>query len=547
MNKDVIYIDVEDDITAIIGKVKSSKEKIVALVPPKRIGVLQSAVNLRLLQRMATQSDKRIVLITNNQALTALSAAASIPIAKNLQSKPEIAEIPALDIDNGEDVIDGSKLPVGDLADAVDDVSGADDADSVELIQGIDIDDNKDTKSASNLKNNKKSASKKVPDFSRFRKKLFILIGAGVLLVATLVWAFVFAPAATVIITARTTAVPVSGVVTLSTTTNAETGAIKATTQTLQKEASVQFEATGEKDVGEKATGTVRFTTSSPTTQTIAAGTILTTSGGLTFTLSTAVSLPGATLDFACGGICPGTANGTATASESGEKYNAATGNLTGAPSGVSARFTNPTGGGTSKVVPMVTATDVQAASEKLVAQSTDAIKTELEGKFSGDVTVISASFVADRAAAVSTPAVGSEASDKKATLTSQVTYRLTGVERSELETYLTQVLKKQMQDQTTQKVYKTGVDTATLNDYAQRGDTSSVRLVATGHIGPVIDESEIKEKVAGKRFGDIQAQLTQIEGVSDVQVKFSYFWVRTVPNDLNKIKVEFNVENATQ
>ena len=47
MNKDIIYIDVEDDITAIIGKIKASKEKIVALVPPKRIGVLQSAVNLR--------------------------------------------------------------------------------------------------------------------------------------------------------------------------------------------------------------------------------------------------------------------------------------------------------------------------------------------------------------------------------------------------------------------------------------------------------------------------------------------------------------------
>ena len=540
MNKDVIYIDVEDDITAIIGKVKSSKEKIVALVPPKRIGVLQSAVNLRLLQRAATQSDKRIVLITNNQALTALSAAASIPIAKNLQSKPEIAEIPALDIDNGEDVIDGSKLPVGDLANAVDDAGDANDADGVELIKGIDIDDSSDTKNTSNLKNNKKAASKKVPDFSRFRKKLFVLIGAGVLLVATLVWAFVFAPAATVIITARTTAVPVSGIVTLGATTNAETGSIKAATQTLQKEASIQFEATGEKDVGEKATGVVRFSTGSIANLglTIPAGTPVRSSSGLAYYTTAAVTF---TLANYTG------VNTNVVAAESGDKYNAATGAATGAPSGVSASFVGATAGGTSKTVPVVSATDVQAASEKLVAQSTDAIKTELEGKFSGNVTVISASFVADRAAAVSTPAVGAEASDKKATLTSQVTYRLTGVERSELETYLTQVLKKQMQDQTTQKVYKTGVDTATLNDFAQRGDASSVRLVATGHIGPVIDETEIKEKVAGKRFGDIQAQLTQIEGVNDVQVKFSYFWVRTVPNDLNKIKVEFNVENATQ
>ncbi|NCU39258.1 hypothetical protein EOL96_09650, partial [Candidatus Saccharibacteria bacterium] len=62
--KDVVYIDVEDDITAIIGKLKSSKHSIVALVPPKRTSVLQSAVNLRLLARSAEQHNKRLVLIT---------------------------------------------------------------------------------------------------------------------------------------------------------------------------------------------------------------------------------------------------------------------------------------------------------------------------------------------------------------------------------------------------------------------------------------------------------------------------------------------------
>ena len=61
MNKDVIYIDVEDDITTIISKIKASKERIIALVPPRRIGVLQSAVNIRLLARAATSADKNCV------------------------------------------------------------------------------------------------------------------------------------------------------------------------------------------------------------------------------------------------------------------------------------------------------------------------------------------------------------------------------------------------------------------------------------------------------------------------------------------------------
>src|SRR5690606_18691684 len=116
MSKDTIYIDVEDDITAIIGKVKASGSKIVALVPPKRIGVLQSAVNLRLLARAAKQSDKRLVLISGNSALTALAASAGIPAARTLQSKPELAPPPDLDDNQTEDIIDGSELPVGDLA-----------------------------------------------------------------------------------------------------------------------------------------------------------------------------------------------------------------------------------------------------------------------------------------------------------------------------------------------------------------------------------------------------------------------------------------------
>ena len=93
MNKDVIYIDVEDDITTIVGKIKASKEKIIALVPPSRVGVLQSAVNMRLLARTAEQANKRVVLISHNQSLVALAASAKIPVARNLQSKPEFKRV----------------------------------------------------------------------------------------------------------------------------------------------------------------------------------------------------------------------------------------------------------------------------------------------------------------------------------------------------------------------------------------------------------------------------------------------------------------------
>lgn len=544
MNKDVVYIDVEDDITAIIGKVKSSKEKIVALVPPKRIGVLQSAVNLRLLQRTAAQSNKRIVLITNNQALSSLSAAASIPVAKNLQSKPEIAEIPALDIDNGEDVIDGSQLPVGDIAKAVDKDEDADDGE--ELIEGIDLTETQETR-AIKPKPIKKSAAKKVPDFNNFRKKLFIGLGAGAVLIGVLVWAFVFAPAASVIITARTTSVPVSGIVTLGASTDAEQGTIKVATETIEREASVDFEATGEKDVGEKATGSVNLKGNAATILvsgfTVPAGTQVKSSSGKVYYTNAPAVFPQGSSSAYNNGVTV-----SITAAESGESYNGASGSATVSASGVtSASFVGATSGGTTKVVPIVLAADVQAAKEKLVAESTDEVRNELKAKFVDAVQIIDASFVADRADAASVPAVGAEAPDKKAKITSKVTYRLSGIDKAELETYLKDVLKKQMQDQTTQKVYASGIKTAKLNDFTRSGEAMTVRLVATGHIGPVIDEDKVKEAVTGKRFGDIQNELSKIDGVSDVEVKFSYFWVRTVPNNVDKVTVEFSVENASE
>lgn len=176
MNKDVIYIDTEDDITTIISKIKASKERIIALVPPRRIGVLQSAVNIRLLARAANSIDKRIVLITNDTVLAGLAATAKIPVAKTLQSKPEIAEIPALKIDDENDVIDGGKLAVGDMAEAAKKSSSDNDAAIDSTIAAA---NEKESKGLTSLKNMVKKP--KVPNFSAFRKK-FLLIGGGVLL-----------------------------------------------------------------------------------------------------------------------------------------------------------------------------------------------------------------------------------------------------------------------------------------------------------------------------------------------------------------------------
>ncbi len=550
MNKDVIYIDVEDDVTAIIGKIKASKEKIIALVPPKRAGVLQSAVNLRLLDRMAGSSHKRLVVITNNQALIALSAAAGIPVAKNLQSKPELAEITALSVDDDEDIIDGSSLPVGELEKTTDRPK-KDDVD--DAIDELDIDDKKidvasGMGSVALKKPTKFRNGIKVPNFNSFRKKLFIGITVGVLLIVFLIWANLFAPSANVVVTAKTIPKTVSQTVTLAgpAATDVSKGIVQSTFQQVKKDASVDFDATGTKNVGEKATGTVNFSNSSLSSRSVPAGTQLQSTSGKVFVVDDTVSVPGAS--FPCGNIsCPtqGSASGTVTASAGGTDYNGASGNLSGEPDSISASFSGATSGGTDKNAKVVSDIDIQKATDSLSQLKTDDVKKELIKLFTNGEVIIDDSFTVERAAPVSVPAVGAEAPTGKAKLTSSTTYTLSAIAKADVEVYLRENINKQIAGQDNQRIYDTGIEKVKLTNFTKTGDTSTVKILTTGQVGPKIEEAAIKDQIKGKKSGEAQSIISKIDGVDTVQVQYSYFWVTTLPSIVDKITIEFKLQNG--
>lgn len=546
MNKDIIYIDVEDDITAIIGKVKQSREKIVVLVPPKRIGVLQSAVNLRLLSRTTTQSGKHLVLITTNGALTALAAAAKIPVAKNLQSKPEIGAAPDEDADIEEDIIDGSQLPVGELARTADRgtaftaVSPAVD----EAVRENAAEEKGGRTAPVRSRPVRTKSGVKVPNFDSFRKKLLLIGAGGLVLIGFLVWAIFFAPRANVVIAARTTDTPVNARVTLdpAATTTLQEGLLKSTTKQTKKDQTVEFAATGKKDVGNKATGSMKLTRTSPsaTPVTVPAGTEFTASG-LTFVSTQAATL---TSQLTPSGFDPGSATVAVQATDIGDNYNLSARGYTSSVSGVNANGTDMAGG-SKKTVTVVSADDVQKATEQLAEQKTDDIKRDLAKQFDGAFVVVDQSFKIDQANPLSAPAVDQESTDGKARLTSSVTYSLSAVAKSELKVYLDDYFKAQLKDKDDQRVYDNGSGEAKLSNISVvDGGKFGANLVASAKIGPKISDDEVKELAAGKRYGDIQASLEAIQGVESVDVEYSPFWVTSTPNDVKRISVEFKLSN---
>ena len=542
MNKDVIYIDVEDDITTIISKIKASKERIIALVSPRRIGVLQSAVNIRLLARAATSADKRIVLITNDSVLAGLAATAKIPIAKTLQSKPEIAEIPVLKVDDDNDVIDGGKLAVGDMADSA---KRSKKSDEDSAVDNVIADANK--KESKGLDSLKKMVKKpKVPDFNTFRKK-FLLIGGGtLLLIVFLVWAIWFAPHATVVISAKTTSMTVSDTVSLNetATTSAKSNVIKSVKKELAKEVSVEFSATGKKNVGEKATGVVVFKNVSPDSVTIAAGTILKNSG-LSYTLNSSVTVPGGSYQRNCPGyICPGSASGVITASEGGAQYNAATGSMSISVDDISASLRSATSGGTDKTATVVTASDIESAKSKLSEKKIDGLKEQLLSSFGDSATVITESYVENRSDPNSSVAVDGEATGA-VTLKSTITASALAIDKNELKNFVEAKLKEEISGKKSQRIYDNGVSKVAFSQFSRAHNTQTVRLTTNGKVGPDIKEANVKDQAKGKSYGEVQSAIESIEGVEDVDVKFSPFWVKSVPKDINKINVEFKIKDV--
>ncbi len=540
MNKDVIYIDVEDDITNIVSKIKDSKARIVALVPPKRVGILQSAVNMRLLNRAAENAEKRIVLITSDQALSGLAAAARIPVAKTLQSRPEIAEIPAIDVDDGDDVIDGSEIPVGELADKATPKARnkADDA-----IDAAIAEDEKPTKPAKPAKPAGKGKPK-VPDFNVFRKKLVLIGGGIVLFVLFMVWAIWFAPHATVVITAKTTTSTVDKSVTLKQEgkVDAANNIIKSLRQEQKKDISVDFTPTGKKKVGEKASGTMHLvrTSVSSLTLTIPAGTSF-SSGDYTFVSTEPASLSGTSIGP--GGVIQSVATVKVQATQVGSEYNLSSRSYSSNVSGFSAAGTAMSGG-SSREVTVVSADDVAKAKVKLDAQKDASLQSAVKALFPSSSIVINESYQEARSNPTPSVAVDHEASGT-VQLKTTVTASMQGIDRSDMKQFLEDTLKKEIGNKKNQKIYNDGSNEVKFAQYSERNNAVQVRLTANAKIGPEIDEHKVKEQVKGRNYGDVQSSLESIEGVQDVDTKFSPFWVRTVPNNDKHISIEFKLDNG--
>jgi hypothetical protein len=561
--KDTIYIDIDDEITTIIEKVRGSQQKIVALVLPKRASVLQSIVNMKLLKRTADTAKKSLVLITTEAGLLPLAGTVGLYVARNLQTKPEIPTVDSdgsddiESVDEPEDEVDfdpdtAADKPVGDLAvsSSVPLVGKA--AKTPDAIETLELDDDSEpdapvpagkTPKAAKPKKDKKLA---VPNFESFRKKLFLIIPAVVAVLIVLVMVASALPKAEIVISTDTSNVNSNLAVTIDTglkTANLAKQTIPATLQKLDKSGSQQVASTGKKNNGVKATGkvTLSLPDCSVSQVTVPAGTGV-TANGLTFITQADANLQSVQIGQTCkNSQFPdfSTASVNVSAQVGGAQYNigASSFKVSGYP-GVAASSSSAMVGGTDNIVQVVAQSDIDSATQKITAQNSDSVKQQLRDQLKqAHLFPIETTFTAGTPNTTASSKAGDEASTVSVSQTT--TYTMFGVKEDDLKKLVDADIKDKI-DPSKQSILDEGLSKAVfkVNSASATGAQLSISTVATA--GPDLNADKLKTQLAGLKAGEVRDQLTASPGVRDVQVHLSPFWVTSVPKKADKVTITF-------
>jgi hypothetical protein len=439
MSNEIVYLEPDEEITSVIDRLRKTPGAGVALVIPRGSTLAQSIVNLKLLKKSAEGMDKSISFVSNDRIARNLASQLGISVYSKVseaeKAKPidgprpkvgvanvvdgkagfrindysinedeggEIELEPPADESEGMpeelDVVDEAKI---DRKPELPEEEGSQEDDDVkeDLKQyleekepeakfdkrKVEAEKNKEEaitgKGDHNSGNGGKYNENREPshkNINSHRKPLIIV--ACVVLVALIIASYITLPYARANVTLSTedytseTQIAVD-----STIKNIDLEGNRIPGQILEsvKEETRQFEATGKKDIGAKASGTITFANSAGVDETIATGTTVRSSGGVSFTLESAIAVPKAYLN-ANGDKVNGTIAGKINAVESGAEGNLSVGTDYTVSGHSKVTASGATTGGTTQEVKIVTSADLDNAEEAVKQTLLDSSKNEL-------------------------------------------------------------------------------------------------------------------------------------------------------------------------
>ncbi|HSX14706.1 MAG TPA: hypothetical protein VLE72_02240 [Candidatus Saccharimonadales bacterium] len=560
---DVLYLENDEDITSAVEKLKASQAGDVSIVVPKRSTLLQSMINLKLLKKAADESKKELVLVTTDRLSSHLAGRVGLAVADKLGAEASVPEANVKEPDPTTEVIDGGTEETGrpETAAAMAGVAAGATAAKAAAAKDEavppatdtkkpDTSDDKPTMTKKPISDSPAESKKmaRVPDFNAMQKRVFW--GAlALVIVFGLLFANFFLERANVTVFAKGSKVPAEATFTAdpsAPSSNISAGTVKAQEVQSSKDLSEQVTATGKKDAGTKATGTITITNNCYNPGTIAAGTVYTAADGHRFLGNSAIAVPDATIS---GGVChPTTASVGVTAAENGDSYNLAPTSYTVGSIPSSGAFNvkfqgGQMGGGTTKTVTVVQQSDIDGAVADLLSKDKDGAQADLVKKVTDGYRMMNETMTQTPSNVSGIPAVGAEAANVTVKVTAN--YDALAISNDDLNALLDQNITKQIGPGN--QIYDNGAASAQFQVIKKNtGGSQNIHVAAEASAGPKIDTAALAKQIKGKKLGDAMDIINKTPGVDHSEITLWPSWDTKLPRRASKIKIEIKVATTS-
>lgn len=281
---------------------------------------------------------------------------------------------------------------------------------------------------------------------------------------------------------------------------------------------SVSTNATGKKEVGDKAKGVITLYNSSNTKKTVPAGTVLISSNDLEFVTDKETVVASASGDI-FSGIKSGTSQVGVTAKNIGTEYNLPSNTKFTIPgtSSLAGKNDNAFSGGTKKEVTVVAKKDIDTLTANLAKDLEGRARNVIKDKVSSDrailpiftnITISKKSVDND---------IGEEA--KKVTMTGTVLFRTLEYSTSDLNELAKSALKGRYSQDLA--ISEKGIS-ARLENINVTKDEVTASLVMNAALLPKLDKNTLVQELTGKSFDDAKKYLTTIPQIRSADIVLS-------------------------
>lgn len=568
------YLESNEEFFSIIDRIKRSRDRRITLIIPTGLQALRSIINLKILKEEAISSGKDIAIITADSLIKKLAQQVNLAVLDKIKEEEKFSNsgeekrqvefekrlgqrkkvISDIVVKKGPVFVPEAKkieekkteeVPAEDFGEEFRDL-GEKEEQFEGLFRKKEAEKTRKKEEEIFYQPEPKREKTSFRFFTVKRLIIFLiilaLVGGGFIL-------YFILPKAQIIVNPKKEDIRFETDITADKSIDAidlKNNRIPAQVFQIETEGSRKFPTTGEKEVEEKAKGTITvYNQYSSSEQALVKTTRFRSENGKIFRLTDTVVIPGATIDE--GIIIPSSKEVTVEADEAGDAYNIDPSKFTipgfeGTPKYTAfyGQSTEAMRGGAKGKMKVATKQDVDGAIEVVSLELKNKVKDEFNKKIPSDLKMLDNSQVIEVTDSDST--LQPDDPGKEFVITIKVKAWGLAFKENDALSLVKEVIKDKIsQDKflITSTIKLSYKNTKVDSTQGKAGFTTQVEAKTAWEV----DEEKLKGDLVGKNEIEVRKYLSSLSEIESAKVIFWPFWVKSIPVNKNKVKIVIKAE----